>query len=238
MLDIKMDSRKTRRLWQRRSAKRGWADRPRLPKSTKVTPSERCRRAHLTRTHRKPERRNAASARKNRHAHARRRQQTKGGDAESRDRATSRPFVQAGEARDASSMRRWKPCVACCPTFLERTSVGEDESGKCSKLRRIGGAATNGTWRKSTENRRGARPDGFRAGPAKLSGARFTVLSGPDARGSKTGARPRSCSIGIRRANGYTKVQPPPYWCVTTRCTPGHAENSTEDLFQTARFPG
>ncbi len=185
------------------------------------------RRAHLVRLQEAQERRNAAS-------------KEIGNAMRSGDRALAeklkaevaelKTFVQEGEAEERRHDERLRDLLARIPNLpLDDVPVGADESGNV-EIRKVGEPDSPNWAREHFEIGEALGLMDFERA-AKLSGARFTVLSGQLARLERALGQ---FMLDLHTTeHGYTEVQPPLLVRDETMFGTGQLPKFAEDLFQT-----
>ncbi len=183
--------------------KRGWEASAASSEVDKVIERDEARRAHLTELQEKQERRNAASKEI---GNAMRAGDMAKAEALKAEVADIKAFVQAGEAKERQLDKALEETLAVLPNIpLDDVPVGRDESDNV-ELRRVGEPRRMNWAREHFELGEALGQMDFERA-AKLSGARFTVLSGQLARLERALGQ---FMLDLHTTeHGYTEVQPP-----------------------------
>jgi seryl-tRNA synthetase len=178
MLDIKWIREKPEAL-SAALVKRGWAEDEAAAKVEEIIGHDEARRAHLVALQEKQERRNAASKEIG--------NAMRSGDMELAERlkaevADIKSFVQNGEATERDLDRKMTDALAVLPNIpLDDVPLGRDENDNV-EVRRVGDPKPKGNWTREHFEIGEALGEMDFERAAKLSGSRFTVLSGGIAR--------------------------------------------------------
>ena len=207
--------------------KRGWEPSAASAEVDKVIERDEARRAHLTELQEKQERRNAASKEI---GNAMRSGDSAKAEALKAEVADIKTFVQAGEAREREFDQELEATLAVLPNIpLDDVPLGRDESDNV-EVRRVG-RRNEWNWAKEHFEIGEAlgQMDFERA--ARLSGSRFTVLSGQIARLERALGQ---FMLDLHTTeHGYTEVQPPLLVRDEAMYGTGQLPKFAEDLFQT-----
>ncbi len=203
MLDIKWIREKPEAL-SAALEKRGWTKDEAAAKVEEIIGHDEARRAHLVALQEKQERRNAASKEIG--------NAMRSGDMELAERlkaevADIKAFVQNGEATERDLDRAMSDALAVLPNIpLDDVPLGRDESDNV-EVRRIGEPKPKTTWTREHFEIGEAFGEMDFERAAKLSGSRFTVLSGQIARLERAlGQFMLDLHTG---EHGYTEMQVP-----------------------------
>lgn len=178
MLDIKWIREKPEAL-SAALVKRGWTQDEAASKVEEIIGHDEARRAHLVALQEKQERRNAASKEIG--------NAMRSGDMELAERlkaevADIKSFVQNGEATERDLDRKMNDALAVLPNIpLDGVPLGKDENDNV-EVRRIGEPKPKRNWTREHFEIGEALGEMDFERAAKLSGSRFTVLSGQIAR--------------------------------------------------------
>lgn len=226
MLDIKW-IRENPQALAKALEKRGWEASAASVEVDKVIARDDARRAHLTELQEKQERRNAASKEI---GNAMRAGESVKAETLKAEIADIKSFIQAGEARERELDKELEATLAVLPNLpLDDVPVGRDESDNV-EVRRVG-RRNEWNWAKEHYEIGEAlgQMDFERA--AKLSGSRFTVLSGQIARLERALGQ---FMLDLHTTeHGYTEVQPPLLVRDDAMFGTGQLPKFKEDLFQT-----
>lgn len=226
MLDIKW-IRENPQALAKALGKRGWEPSAASSEVDKVIAHDDARRAHLTELQESQERRNAASKEI---GNAMRAGDSAKAETLKTEIADIKAFVQAGEARERELDAALEDVLAVLPNIpLDDVPVGRDENDNV-EVRRVG-RRNEWNWAKEHFEIGEAlgQMDFERA--AKLSGSRFTVLSGQLARLERALGQ---FMLDLHTTeHGYTEVQPPLLVRDDAMFGTGQLPKFTEDLFQT-----
>ena len=226
MLDIKW-IRENPQALAKALEKRGWDSSAASGEVDKVIERDDARRAHLTELQEKQERRNAASKEI---GNAMRAGDSAKAETLKAEVADIKAFVQAGEARERELDQELEAALAVLPNIpLDDVPPGKDESDNV-EVRRVG-RRNEWNWAKEHFEIGEAlgQMDFERA--AKLSGSRFTVLSGQIARLERALGQ---FMLDLHTTeHGYTEVQPPLLVRDEAMYGTGQLPKFAEDLFQT-----
>ena len=226
MLDIKW-IRENPQALAKALEKRGWESSAASAEVAKVIERDDARRGHLTELQEKQERRNAASKEI---GNAMRAGDSAKAETLKAEVAEIKAFVQAGEARERELDQELEAALAVLPNIpLDDVPLGKDESDNV-EVRRVG-RRNEWNWAKEHFEIGEAlgQMDFERA--AKLSGSRFTVLSGQIARLERALGQ---FMLDLHTTeHGYTEVQPPLLVRDEAMYGTGQLPKFAEDLFQT-----
>lgn len=203
MLDIKWIREKPEAL-SAALEKRGWTKDEAAAKVEEIIGHDEARRAHLVSLQEKQERRNAASKEIG--------NAMRSGDMELAERlkaevADIKAFVQNGEATERDLDRQMSDALAVLPNIpLDDVPLGKDENDNV-EVRRIGEPKPKTNWTREHFEIGEALGEMDFERAAKLSGSRFTVLSGQIARLERAlGQFMLDLHTG---EHGYTEMQVP-----------------------------
>ncbi|MBL0934024.1 MAG: serine--tRNA ligase [Rhizobiaceae bacterium] len=203
MLDIKWIREKPEAL-SAALVKRGWSKDEAAAKVEEIIGHDEARRAHLVALQEKQERRNAASKEIG--------NAMRSGDMELAERlkaevADIKAFVQNGEATERDLDRAMSDALAVLPNIpLDDVPLGKDENDNV-EVRRIGEPKPKTNWTREHFEIGEALGEMDFERAAKLSGSRFTVLSGQIARLERAlGQFMLDLHTG---EHGYTEMQVP-----------------------------
>ncbi|MDF1600026.1 serine--tRNA ligase [Mesorhizobium sp. YIM 152430] len=203
MLDIKWIREKPEAL-SAALVKRGWSQEEAAAKVGEIIGHDEARRAHLVALQEKQERRNAASKEIG--------NAMRSGDMELAERlkaevADIKIFVQNGEATEREFDRQMSDALAVLPNIpLDDVPLGKDEHDNV-EVRRIGDPRPKANWTREHFEIGEALGEMDFERAAKLSGSRFTVLSGQIARLERAlGQFMLDLHTG---EHGYTEMQVP-----------------------------
>ncbi|WP_024585630.1 serine--tRNA ligase [Aliihoeflea sp. 2WW] len=203
MLDIKWIREKPEAL-SAALEKRGWTKDEAAAKVEEIIGHDEARRAHLVALQEKQERRNAASKEIG--------NAMRSGDMELAERlkaevADIKAFVQNGEATERDLDRQMSDALAVLPNIpLDDVPLGKDENDNV-EVRRIGEPKPKTNWTREHFEIGEALGEMDFERAAKLSGSRFTVLSGQIARLERAlGQFMLDLHTG---EHGYTEMQVP-----------------------------
>jgi seryl-tRNA synthetase len=203
MLDIKWIREKPEAL-SAALVKRGWSKDEAASKVEEIIGHDEARRAHLVALQEKQERRNAASKEIG--------NAMRSGDMELAERlkaevADIKAFVQNGEATERDLDRQMSDALAVLPNIpLDDVPLGKDENDNV-EVRRIGEPKPKTNWTREHFEIGEALGEMDFERAAKLSGSRFTVLSGQIARLERAlGQFMLDLHTG---EHGYTEMQVP-----------------------------
>jgi seryl-tRNA synthetase len=208
--------------------KRGWEASSASSEVDRVIAADEARRLHLTELQEKQERRNAASKEI---GNAMRAGDTAKAEALKAEVADIKTFVQDGEARERNLDTALRDVLAVLPNIpLDDVPLGTHENDNV-EVRRVG-KRNEWNWAKEHFEIGEAlgQMDFERA--AKLSGSRFTVLSGQIARLERALGQ---FMLDLHTTeHGYTEVQPPLLVRDDAMFGTGQLPKFAEDLFRTA----
>jgi seryl-tRNA synthetase len=213
---------------RRRAEKRGWEASEASSEVDRVIAADEARRMHLTELQEKQERRNAASKEI---GNAMRAGDSAKAEALKAEVADIKSFIQDGEARERDLDQGIRDALAVLPNIpLDDVPLGRDENDNV-EIRKVG---RRNEWNWAREHfeigEALGQMDFERA--AKLSGSRFTVLSGQIARLERALGQ---FMLDLHTTeHGYTEVQPPLLVRDEAMFGTGQLPKFAEDLFRTA----
>lgn len=232
MLDIKWIREKPEAL-SAALVKRGWSKDEAAAKVEEIIGHDEARRAHLVALQEKQERRNAASKEIG--------NAMRSGDMELAERlkaevADIKAFVQNGEATERDLDRAMSDALAVLPNIpLDDVPLGRDENDNV-EVRRIGQPKPKTNWTREHFEIGEALGEMDFERAAKLSGSRFTVLSGQIARLERALGQ---FMLDLHTVeHGYTEMQVPLLVKDEAMFGTGQLPKFKDDLFIGADIPG
>lgn len=229
MLDIKWIREKPEAL-SAALVKRGWTQDEAAAKVEEIIAHDEARRAHLVALQEKQERRNAASKEIG--------NAMRSGDMELAERlkaevADIKSFVQNGEATERDLDRKMTDALAVLPNIpLDGVPLGKDENDNV-EVRRNGESKPKRNWTREHFEIGEALGEMDFERAAKLSGSRFTVLSGQIARLERALGQ---FMLDLHTSeHGYTEMQVPLLVRDEAMFGTGQLPKFADDLFGTKR---